>query len=389
MATQKEIIKEWEMVKLVDVCDLNMGQSPDSKFYNSKGEGLPFFQGKTDFGFKHPSLRIYCSVPKKIVVPGDILISVRAPVGPVNIANVRSCIGRGIGGLRAKPDKLDQTFLYFYLILNEKAIASLGSGSTFHAINKSHLENFELYLPPLDEQKAIARVLNTVQEAIAGQEALIAKLKELKRSMMHHLFTHGTKGEKTKMTEIGEIPESWDMIKFEDCLQKIKPGKSKQIPLKEYKMSGKFPIVDQGKNAIAGYTDKEDKVIFDNLPIIIFGDHTRIIKFIDFPFSCGADGTKLIKPKSNLFNDKFFFYQMLNLEIPSRGYNRHYLILKEKKIAKPNINEQNRISNILTTIDHKIETVQLKLSIYQNLFKTLLHELMSGKRRVRRIRNYD
>lgn len=98
---------------LSDVAELVMGQSPPSESYNESGEGLPFYQGKTDFGATYPTPRIYCCDPKKIAEPGDILMSVRAPVGATNLSNSKACIGRGIAAIRAHG--IDRDFLYFYL----------------------------------------------------------------------------------------------------------------------------------------------------------------------------------------------------------------------------------------------------------------------------------
>jgi type I restriction enzyme S subunit len=121
-------------MRLVEIAKLNMGQSPPSASYNDIGEGLPFYQGKTDFGFINPVPRKYCNEPRKIADKGDILISVRAPVGPVNIADDKCCIGRGLAAIKAS--EADHLFLYFDLIYQESFIASLGTGSTFKAINK-------------------------------------------------------------------------------------------------------------------------------------------------------------------------------------------------------------------------------------------------------------
>ncbi|MDQ7082658.1 MAG: hypothetical protein Q9N34_06680 [Aquificota bacterium] len=98
-----------------------------------------------------------------------------------------------------------------------------------------------------------------------------------------------------KDTEIGKIPAHWKVVRFDEAIirKRIKVGKVKQ---KEYKAIGKHPIIDQGQKFIAGYTDREDLLYQGPLPVIIFGDHTRIWKFVDFPFVCGADGTKIIIP---------------------------------------------------------------------------------------------
>lgn len=172
-----------------------MGQSPPSSTYNHTGDGLPFFQGKVDFGFRHPKPRIFCGVPQKIAESGDILISIRAPVGPLNISDRRCCIGRGLGAIRAKAVHPD--YLYFELMHLEPRIAALGAGSTFQSINRTQLGSVEVNIHSFTfaEQRRIARLLSTVQKAIERQERLIALTAELKKALMHKLFTEGTRGE--------------------------------------------------------------------------------------------------------------------------------------------------------------------------------------------------
>ncbi len=165
------MMEGWKETELYKVAKLIMGQSPPSSTYNDDGTGLPFYQGKTDFGFINPTPRKYCSSPSKVAEEGDILISVRAPVGPVNIANNKCCIGRGIAAIRAY--NFDQQYLYFNLISQGKYIASLGTGSTFKAINKSRLETIGIPNNPLPTQRKIAYVLSTIQKAIAQQDKLI------------------------------------------------------------------------------------------------------------------------------------------------------------------------------------------------------------------------
>src|SRR3989344_6758689 len=164
------MINNYQTKKLGEVCEINMGQSPASSTYNSNQNGLPFYQGKKDYGEKYLTPRVWCSNPIKIVEARDILISVRAPVGALNIAKEKSCIGRGLAGLRAKKE-LEQNFLFRYLQLKEKDISALGTGSTFTAISKKHLENLEIPLPPIAEQKKI----------VARLEGLLGKIKEAKR----------------------------------------------------------------------------------------------------------------------------------------------------------------------------------------------------------------
>ena len=185
----------WPLVKLEDVAKIVSGQSPEGKYYNKNRKGLPFYQGKTEF------TNIYIGKPRawtkkttKIAEKDDILISVRAPVGPVNIATQKICIGRGLAAIR--PQKIDQIFLFQYLISSENQIKGSG-GTIFDSINREQLKIIKIPLPPLKEQKKIAGVLSQIQEAIETQNKLIKKTKELKKSTMKHLFTYGTKNQKT------------------------------------------------------------------------------------------------------------------------------------------------------------------------------------------------
>ena len=147
-----------DFVSLGDCADLVMGQSPPSSSYNSSGKGLPFFQGKTDFGERYPRARVWCDRPAKIAEAGDILISVRAPVGPTNVAEVRSCLGRGIAAIRPKAE-MDASYLLFFLRHYEPRLAEAGKGSTFEAISRSDLEEIPVPQRLFSEQQAIAQRL--------------------------------------------------------------------------------------------------------------------------------------------------------------------------------------------------------------------------------------
>ena len=141
-----------------------MGQSPPSSSYNEQGEGLPFFQGKAEFGEIYPTPVKYCSSPSRIAEANDVLISVRAPVGNINIAREKSCVSRGLGALRAKKNILNQMFLFYFMKKNENNWSRLSTGSTFSAIKGSNLRNFEIPVPPLKIQKQIVANLSAVQD---------------------------------------------------------------------------------------------------------------------------------------------------------------------------------------------------------------------------------
>jgi len=184
-----KIPKDWETVKLSEIAKIIMGQSPPSSTYNNIGEGLPFLQGKLEFGEVYPSPRIYCSDPIKIAEAGDILISVRAPVGDVNLAPYKLCIGRGLAAIRINAKKGNYKFYFYYLKKEKDSWEKLSKGSTFKAINKNDIENFIVPLPPLSEQQKIAEILSTVDELLDLKRRKKEKLAELKKGLMNLLLT--------------------------------------------------------------------------------------------------------------------------------------------------------------------------------------------------------
>lgn len=185
------IPKSWEVFKLgnKNVAIIIMGQSPPSSTYNEEGNGLPFLQGKAEFGEIFPSPVIYCSKPMKIAEKNDILLSVRAPVGDVNIAPFKCCIGRGLSSLRAKSEKLHYLFLFYYLIFSNKRFESLSMGSTFKAIRKGEIQNYKIPLPPLSEQQEIAEILTTADKKLELERNEKIKLERIKQGLMDLLLT--------------------------------------------------------------------------------------------------------------------------------------------------------------------------------------------------------
>ncbi|MCB1955950.1 MAG: restriction endonuclease subunit S [Rhodocyclaceae bacterium] len=173
---------------LASVARIIAGQSPDSSTYNSVGEGLPFFQGKADFQDMYPTVRMWCtSVKRKEAEPNDILLSVRAPVGAVNICNQKSIIGRGLAAIRPLSE-LDGKFLYYYLKANESLIDALGTGSTFKAITQETLKKIEIPVPLIDDQIRIAHLLGKVEGLIAQRKQQLQQLDDLLKSVFLEMF---------------------------------------------------------------------------------------------------------------------------------------------------------------------------------------------------------
>lgn len=175
-------------VSLNALCTLTMGQSPDSDSYNTTHSGLPFYQGNADFGSIHPNVRIWCDAPKKLAKAGDILISVRAPIGALNIADCDCCIGRGLAAITPDTTCADTMFLFYALCANTAELQKRGTGSTFKAINKNVLADFLLPSYSLAEQKEIGAVLQEVDYLISLRQQQAEKLDELVKARFVEMF---------------------------------------------------------------------------------------------------------------------------------------------------------------------------------------------------------
>lgn len=174
---------------ICEICTLIMGQSPDSKSYNQDKNGIPFYQGNADFGEEHPTPTVWCTAPKKIARKGDILISVRAPIGDMNIANEDCCIGRGLAAIRLnKSDIVDINYLYHYLSATVEFLQEQGTGSTFKAINKTTLEGIEIPCPSIEKQKNIAKLIIEIKTSIQYKKAELFALNELVKSRFIEMF---------------------------------------------------------------------------------------------------------------------------------------------------------------------------------------------------------
>ncbi len=202
-------------LQLSEIAEVTAGQSPPSKYYNETGEGLPFYQGKTDFGETNPTPRVWCTNPARVAEPGDILMSVRAPVGPVNLASEQSCIGRGIGAIRAQKG-ISQEYLYYYFKLTENRTSSKATGAVFKAISKAELKKLPIRIPKLEsDQTHIAALLRHCEQLIRWREESIELLEEYVRSVFLEMFGDPVSNEK-----------KWDVIPMKKAIPNITTGSS-------------------------------------------------------------------------------------------------------------------------------------------------------------------
>jgi len=179
---------EWKSYHLSHVAVIVMGSSPKSEAYNENGIGLPLLQGNADIKNRISAPRVFTSEITKECEIGDILLSVRAPVGTVAISEHKACIGRGIAALHAKPN-FYQSFIYQFLLWFEPKWGSLSQGSTFESINSDDIKNLKIKVPNFGEQQKIAAVLSTADQEISALQQKLDALKQEKKALMQQLLT--------------------------------------------------------------------------------------------------------------------------------------------------------------------------------------------------------
>lgn len=373
-------------VELKDVCKINMGQSPDSKSYNENGNGIPFFQGNADFGDRYPVTRVWCNSPTKIAESGDILISVRAPIGALNYADKKCCIGRGLAALTPDKTKVSSEFIFWLLKGKNAELNNQGTGSTFKAISKKVLEETKVPNIPLEKQYEISNRLEKIYSIIQFRQIQLTKLDELIKARFVEMFGDPSSN-----------PMGWEETSIGKECYYIKDGPHKSLP-DIGKENGGHPFISV-RNIVNGYINFSDaRYISDedfNEAIkkchpekgdMLYskGGTTGIAKLIDIDdeFANWVHVAVLKFDKTKL--NGIFFENMLNGDYCykqsqrlTKGIANRDLVLSamaQIKIFLPPIDLQNQFADFVQQVDKSKVVVQEHLEKAQLLFDSLMQE---------------
>lgn len=364
-------------VKLPEVCELIMGQSPDSTSYNKSKEGLPFYQGNANFGPKYPTPTVWCSLPKKIARNNDILISVRAPIGDLNFANEECCIGRGLAALRIKDNsKYSKEYLFAFLKSIARELQRKGTGSTFTAIGKTVLEDLEINVPSLPEQQKIAAHLDSIQSAIDNKKQQLQQLDELVKSKFVEMFG-----------DVVQNSKNWDLIEFEQ-LGELARGVSKHRPRGAPELlGGKYPLIQTGDVAncdtyITEYTSTyselglaQSKMWKARCLCITIAANIAKTGILTFD-ACFPDSVVGFIPNEKV-NELYmhlwfsFFQSILEYQAPQTAQkNLNMATLGKLKICVPPIELQNTFAAYVQKIDSAKSIIKTQLNDLNELLES-------------------
>lgn len=372
----------WKKIKLGDIASVLQGYGFPEKYQGQKEGELPFCKvGDISSAVDRGDLEIitannyvnHALLPSLHAQPIPVGSTVFAKIGEAIRSNkkirtgVPCLIDNNAAAVKSKGE-ISDAFL-FYLV--SKINFADYSGGIVPSVNKSTIEAIEVMVPnSQEEQLKIASCLLAIDKLISTQNHKVESLKAHKKGLMQQLFPKP--GETTPRLRFPGFTGEWQEKPFDSLCHTITPPLKLQSS--QYLSSGKYPVIDQSQSLVCGWTNDVNGLV-NNIPSIIFGDHTCVLKFIDFPFVQGADGVKILGPAVD--SDPRFVYQLLlSNPVKQDGYKRHFSDLKEKTFClPPTHDEQNKLAECLFSLDQVISAEEKELEALKVHKKGLMQQL--------------
>ena len=377
-----------ESFALSDIAHVEMGQSPDSRYVvEDPFQGLAFLQGNAEFGAVFPEPKFGCLRPAKMCKANDVLISVRAPVGAINLADRDYCIGRGLAAIRGRGIK--PSLLGEVVARRSSALRRVAQGTTFEAISKNDLLSLTLNLPTRADWPQIAKILDTLDTAIHETEAIIAKLTAVKRGLLHDLLTRGiaANGELRspqaeaphlyKQSPLGWIPKEWMPVqigKFASLQRGYDIVEARFRP-------GSYPVISS--SGVIGH----HAVATSRGPNVVVGRKGSIgtVHYVSTDF--WAHDTSLFV--TNFYDNdvKFVFHLFDHLRLGRYGTKSGSPSLNRNDVhpvwvGRPGRDEQVRIVAVAAEHEAVVDRTSLELTKFKQLKRSLMEDLLTGRVRV-------
>ena len=383
-------MSEWKRYKLSDIAFLSNGINFDKSAYTS---GVKLI-GVADFKDRiSPDYYSLQEVDSKVVRKGDYLE--RGDIVFVRSNGNKELVGRCMmidqdipvtySGfcikLRLMDKNIFEPIFFNYLFRTrqfKKAMTGTAVGANIQNLSQSRLGNCEVSVPNIEEQREIATILSRYDSLIENYQKQIKLLDEAAQRLYKEWFVNlrFPGHESTKIVD--GVPEGWEKKKVGDLIAKVQ--RTKQVPANEYLKTGSIPVIDQSRNYIAGYTNDSECLVIVTTPYIVFGDHTRVLKYIPFSFAKGADGTQLIMSNDlKRMPQSLFYISLIGIDLSNYSYARHFKYLKEESILVPSVNIATSYDNIVAKYHHNIQKNRENIHLLTEARDRLLPKLMSGE----------
>lgn len=413
--------KDWKVSFLEEIIDIEMGQSPKSEFYNTTGEGLPFLQGNRTFGEKFPTFDTWCTQNTKLARKGDVIMSVRAPVGDLNLAPTDLSLGRGVCAMRLKLSS-DNEYLFYLLKHNINELINRESGTVFGSVNKKDILGLKVLVPENQmEQKAIAHVLSTLDDKIEVNNRINKTLENMAQAIFKRWFVdfefpneegepYKSNGGEMVESELGMIPKGWEVVELETIIN-VKHGYAFKSEFFSDNPTNKVLLTPGNFNIGGGF--KADKLKYYSESAVypsnyVLKKEDLLVTMTDLSIAGDTLGYPLIVPrrkyimlhnqrlgkveiKKNSISKEYLYYLFCTKEY--RGYilgsatgttvkhtapNR----IMNYRVALPNWNVLSAFSSVASEILEMLSENDFQNVVLKSVRDTLLPKLMAGEIRV-------
>lgn len=376
--------------KLSQICNITMGQAPNGSSYNEIGEGYALIAGAGDFGANTPNPKKHTVKPTRLSVEGDLILCIRATIGDLNWSDSQYCLGRGVAGLRPIPNKLDKNYLWHFLQSYKEELQKKGTGSTFKQISRSHIEEIEVPLPPLEEQKRIAAILDKADTVRRKRQQAIELNEQLLRSVFLDMFGDPITN-----------PKGWEITNINSISIKVTDGEHATPS----RTSNGIKLLS-ARNIQDGYIDFVNKTI-DFVP---FEEYERLKKRCeplkgDILISCSGSigrvsivqtdeplvmvrSVALIKPDNSKICSIFLegylrsdcMRVIMNRRAKSSGQPNLFIgTIKELSIYLPPLKLQEKYSNIYRKLLKDKEILILSMNTCETFLNSLIQKAFRGE----------
>ncbi len=410
--------------KLRDIAEITMGQSPPGDSVTEMEIGIPFLQGCAEFGQKHPKHKRRCLSTTKICEPNDILISVRAPVGEINFADQKYCIGRGLASIRFH-EGFPPNYGWWLLEHSRILLRKIAQGSTFEAISRRDIENLMLNVSPFQDRDAISAILDSADEKIRQTEAVIAKLRRVKTGLLQDLLARGIdeKGElrdtnshpeQFKDSPVGRVPKHWESNRMGDVLtRRPRNGFS---PKEKNGFTGAF-VLGLGCLTVDGFKALQlkaidpaevsgENILQDGDLLVSRSNTSELVAlpgvYKDIGYLCTYPDLMIRLVPKNCILPRFLELLLRNTQLRNHlvcnanGTSASMVKINAETIVNapvvyPDISEQKRILNVVDSFNKKMSELQREREKLACIKQGLMQDLLTGRVLVSKemIRNYQ
>ena len=373
-----------EYKSLKDIATITMGQSPESSSYNEERNGIPFYQGNADFGELYPTVRVWCNNPKKTAKENDILISVRAPIGALNYATEKCCIGRGLAAITIEND-FERNYVFHLLKAQKNKLNNKGTGSTFKAIGKSVLEEIQVPVISIEQQEISMKLMDTIEQIVRHRKQELKSLNTLIKSRFTEMFGDPIVNSLRWPEElIGDSNFVTKLAGFEytQYIHYEKSGDVVMVKAQNVK-NGKLNRKDLSyiSNEVSNSLPRSQLAVGDVVMTYV-GANIGDVAVIDDEYKYHlAPNVAKIRPNAEKYNSVYFMYMLmfLNSYIVGNSADTAKAALGMERIRKlkifaPPMELQNQFATFVHSIDKLKATIQKSIDEAQTLFDSLMQE---------------